>query len=135
MKVVLFSNLVNFYLNVGLIFGSNGIKEFLDGTIFSFISILWTAFPFPELGVKGAAIGTLVATIVACIHYCIYLFEDDLKTKYQIFRLNINKDMLTKQLIIGYPIALQEVMVMFSFTIFYKIPQSFRIAIVSATPN
>ena len=133
MKVVLFSNLVNFYLNVGLIFGSNGINEFLDGTIFSSISILWTAFPFPELGVKGAAIGTLVATIVACIHYCIYLFSDDLKTKYQIFRLNINKNMLTRQLIIGYPIALQEMMVMFSFTIFYKIIAIIGIVQLAAT--
>ena len=133
MKVVIFSNLVNFYLNVGLIFGSNRIKEFLDGTIFEFFSILWTIFPFPELGVKGAAIGTLIATIVACIHYFIYLFDDTLKTKYQIFRLRIDRTILTRQLIIAYPIALQEVMVMFSFTIFYKIMAIIGIFQLAAT--
>jgi len=133
MNVVIFSNLVNFYLNAGLIFGSNGIKEYLDGTVLEFFSIFWTIFPFPELGVKGAAIGTLIATIVACIHYFFYLFNNQLKNKYQIFRLTVNKAMLTRQLIIAYPIAIQETLVMFSFAIFYKIMAIIGIFQLAAT--
>ena len=39
MKVVLASNAINFYLNVGLIFGSNHIEEFLSTSMFSFLAI------------------------------------------------------------------------------------------------
>ena len=121
MRVVIFSNLINLYLNIGLIFGLTKIQTFLDGSIFQVFSNLWIIFPFPELGVKGAAIGTFIATIWGCLHYSFYLFNDEIKNKFKVFRPEINKTMLIRQLIIAYPIALQETLVMFSFTIFYKI--------------
>ena len=49
------------------------------------------------------------------------MFESELIKKYQVFKLSLNKAMLKKQLIIAYPIAFQETLVMASITIFYKI--------------
>ena len=45
MRVVIFSNLINLYLNVGLIFGLTKIQTFLDGSIFQVFSNLWIIFP------------------------------------------------------------------------------------------
>ena len=121
MKAVLASNILNVYLNVGLIFGTEAIIIFLEGTYFSIFSNLWSFYEFPALGVKGAAIGTFIATIWLFIHYFLYLFKSDIKNKYQVFKMTLSKKMLKRQLIVAYPIALQETLVMFSFTIFYKI--------------
>jgi len=121
MKAVLASNILNIYLNVGLIFGTGTIVTALDGTYFSIFSNLWSFYEFPALGVKGAAIGTFIATIWLFIHYFLYLFKSDIKNKYQVFKITLSKKMLKRQLIVAYPIAIQETLVMFSFTIFYKI--------------
>ena len=40
MKVVISSNILNFYLNIGLIFGSIQMEEFLSQTIFNFLAIM-----------------------------------------------------------------------------------------------
>ncbi len=133
MKVVLSSNILNFYLNAGLIFGSNNIKEFLSTSIFNFLSVLWVPFNFPELGVKGAAIGTLIATIWGLLHYSFYLFKEQIKNKYKVFNNILDMTMLKKQLTIAYPLAFQEVLVMFSLTIFYKIIAIIGIIEMAAT--
>ena len=121
MKAVLASNILNIYLNVGLIFGTETIVAALEGTYLSIFSNLWSFYEFPALGVKGAAIGTFIATIWLFIHYFLYLFKSDIKSKYQVFKMTLSKKMLKRQLIVAYPIAIQETLVMFSFTIFYKI--------------
>lgn len=121
MKVVVASNLLNIYLNIGLIFGTEYIFQTLQGTSFSIFAFLWSFYDFPALGVKGAAIGTLIATIWMFIHYFLYLFQADIIKKYEVFKMTLNKAMLKKQLIIAYPVALQETFVMASFTMFYKI--------------
>jgi len=121
MKAVLASNLLNIYLNVGLIFGTDAIVDYLSGTQFSIFTYLWSFYDFPELGVKGAAIGTFISVIWLFIHYALYLFKSDIKKKYKVFKTNIDLKMLKRQLIISYPIAAQETLVMFSFTFFYKI--------------
>ena len=121
MKVVLASNILNIYLNVGLIFGTEVVIQTLQGTPFSIFSYLWMFYDFPALGVKGAAIGTFIATIWLCIHYFLYLFKSDIISKYRVFKLTLDKAMLKRQLIISYPIAIQETLVMLSFTFFYKI--------------
>ena len=133
MNVVLSSNILNFYLNAGLIFGSNKIESFLSETIFHFLSFLWIPFNFPELGVKGAAIGTLIATIWGCIHYSFYLFQETVGNKYKIFDKNFDMQMLKRQLIIAYPIAIQEFLNMFAITIFYKIIAIIGIVQLAAT--
>ena len=133
MKAVLASNLLNVYLNVGLIFGTDKIISYLSETPFNVFSNLWSFYTFPELGVQGAAIGTLIATIWMFIHYFLYLFKSDIIIKYQVFKSNINSIMLKRQLIIAYPIALQETLVMFSFTFFYKILGIISIEALAAT--
>jgi len=121
MKAVLASNILNVYLNVGLIFGSKHIIDTLEGTYFSMFSNLWSFYNFPMLGVKGAAIGTFIASIWLFIHYFLYLFKSDIISKYEVFKMTLSKKMFKRQIEIGYPIAIQETLVMFSFTIFYKI--------------
>ena len=121
MKAVLASNLLNIYLNVGLIFGTEAIINYLSGTPFSIFTYLWSFYDFPELGVKGAAIGTFISVIWLFFHYALYLLKDDIKKKYKVFKATIDFKMLKRQLIISYPIAAQETLVMFSFTFFYKI--------------
>tara|TARA_B110000116_G_scaffold67605_1_gene58225 strand:- start:895 stop:2316 length:1422 start_codon:yes stop_codon:yes gene_type:complete len=133
MKVVLSSNVLNLYLNVGLIFGSIQIEEFLSTSIFNFLAILWLPFNFPELGVKGAAIGTLVATIWGCFHYAFYLFDNQIKSKYEVFKNTLDMQMLKKQLTIAYPLAFQEFLVMLSLTFFYKIIALIGIIQLAAT--
>ena len=78
MKAVLASNILNIYLNVGLIFGTDTIIKNLEGTYFSIFSNLWSFYNFPAMGVKGAAIGTFVATIWLFLHYFLYLFKSDI---------------------------------------------------------
>jgi len=121
MKAVLVSNVLNIYLNVGLIFGTESIIRNLEGTYFSIFSNLWSFYNFPALGVKGAAIGTFIATIWLFLHYFFYLFKTEIAKKYQVFKMTLSKKMFRRQLIIAYPIAIQETLVMFSFTFFYKI--------------
>ena len=121
MKAVLSSNILNIYLNVGLIFGTQAIVDKLEGTYFSIFSNLWSFYDFPALGVKGAAIGTFIAIIWQFVHYFLYLFTPSIIKKYQILKTNIDLTMLKRQLTIAYPIALQETLVMSSFTFFYKI--------------
>ena len=121
MKVVITSNLLNIYLNVGLIFGTEYIIQTLQNSPFSIFIYLWSFYDYPALGVKGAAIGTFIASIWMFIHYLLYLFKPDITKKYQVFKSDLNLKMLKTQLTIAYPIAIQETLVMFSFTIFYKI--------------
>ena len=133
MKVVISSNILNFYLNAGLIFGSVQIESFLSPSIFNFLAILWIPFNFPELGVKGAAIGTLVATIWGCFHYAFYLFEEQIRKPYEVFKNSIDIQMLKKQIVIAYPLAFQEFLVMLSLTFFYKIIALIGIVQLAAT--
>jgi len=121
MKVVLSSNIINVYLNIGLIFGTEKIIETLSGSPFNFLTYLWSFYDFPALGVRGAAIGTFIATGWLFIHYFLYLFKSDIINKYKVFKTTLSKIMFKRQLTIAYPVALQEMFVMFSFTVFYKI--------------
>ena len=121
MKVVLTSNLLNIYLNVGLIFGTETIVKTLENSSFSIFSNLWSFYSFPALGVKGAAIGTFIASVWMFTYYLLNLFKVDILRKYHVFKTELSTTMLKRQLVIAYPIAMQETLVMFSFTIFYKI--------------
>ena len=121
MKATLSSNLVNLYLNFGLIFGTDKIIENLDGTAFSFLSNLWTFYHFPELGVKGAAIGTMFACIWLFIHYFIYLFKSDIIKKFNVLCITLDKKMFKRQIEIASPVAIQETLVALSLAVFYKL--------------
>ena len=77
MAVTISSNVLNVYLNAGLIYGSAGIKTFFTEAApnLSFLSYLWQWMEFPALGVKGAAIATLIASTWMAIHYLMFLFS------------------------------------------------------------
>ena len=94
--------------------------------------IFWKIFYFQSL-IKGAAIGTFIAIILQCIHYFIYLFNQNIKKKYDVFNFCFDYQLLKRQLIIAYPIAFQETFVMLSITIFYKILGIIGIAQLAAT--
>ena len=132
MKTTLSANILNIYLNVGLIFGTDAVLHFFNGSIFEIFGNLWSIYYFPELGVKGAAIGTFIAIIWQCIHYSLYLFKEEI-IRYKVFDPTIDLEMLKKQLIVAYPIAFQETLVMLSITIFYKIIGIIGITQLAAT--
>ena len=133
MKATLSSNFVNLYLNCGLIFGTERIINNLDGTIFSIFSNLWSFYYFPELGVKGAAIGTMVASIWLFLHYFLYLFKSSIVKKFKVIRMSINLTMLKRQIEIALPVAIQETLVALSLAVFYKIIAIIGILELAAT--
>ena len=123
MKATIFSCLINLYLNIGFIYGTTFISNPENNIILSKLSFLWPSFIFQSamLGVKGAAIGTLVATICMAIHYAIYLFDKTIITKYQIFKIRIHLAMLKKQIKLSFPVGIQEFLSMTSLIVFYSI--------------
>ena len=123
MMVTITSNIINVYLNVGLIYGSVGIKSFFLETTpqFSFISYLWQWTTFPALGVKGAAIATLVASMWMTLHYAIYLFSKHIKTRFAVFSLSVDRSMMNRQLKLAAPQGFQEMFIAVGWSMFYKI--------------
>ncbi|MAJ50260.1 MAG: hypothetical protein CMB82_01430 [Flammeovirgaceae bacterium] len=123
MTVTIVSNLINLYLNAALIYGSDGIEAFFkeSGSGFSFLSVLWGWTTFPALGVKGAAIATLVASIWMMFHYFIYLFSKDIKTVFEVFSFSFDWPMMQRQLRLAVPMGVQECIIAFGWTCFLKI--------------
>lgn len=123
MKATISSNLLNVYLNAGLIFGTAGLKEALENTIFplSLLPLLWSWIEFPALGVKGAAIATLVASVWLSAHYGIYLFSKKIRKVFGVGKPAINQVMLKRQLQLALPQGTQEMLVAVGWSFFYKI--------------
>ncbi|MBK53093.1 MAG: hypothetical protein CMG58_00500 [Candidatus Marinimicrobia bacterium] len=124
MKVTIFSNIINIYLNAGLIYGSENIKIYFESFNNIFMSklwLFWAVIDFPELHVKGAAIATVIASIFAAFHYFIYLFSKDIKKKFIVFSANFDFFMIKRQIKLAIPQAIQEIIVTGGFAIFYKI--------------
>ena len=70
MTVTITSNIINLYLNAGLIYGSEGVRLFINETTpeLWFMSFLWGWADFPAMGVKGAALSTLIASFCMVTH-------------------------------------------------------------------
>ena len=111
MNVTVTSNLINIYLNAGFIYGSDGIAQFFTETIpsLSFLTVFWTWPGFPALGVKGAAIATLIASFWMMMHYFLFLFSDQIKDRFEVFNFSIKKTMMKRQLKLALPQGAQEV--------------------------
>ena len=84
MKVTITSNVLNVYLNAGLIYGSSGVQEFFNEHLstLSFLSYLWGWTNFPSLGVKGAAIATLISSFWMAAHYAVSLLPKQTNERY-----------------------------------------------------
>ena len=123
MTVTVLSNFINLYLNAALIYGSEGIELFFKESVptLSFLKVVWSWTYFPAMGVKGAALATLIASAWMTIHYSLYLFSDDLKKKFKVFSFSLNKKMLWGQLKLAVPMGTQECIIAFGWTFFLKI--------------
>ena len=124
MEVTVASNILNVYLNAGLIFGSENLPTLLSKTPIGDISNLaglWTPFHFPELGVEGAAIATMFASVWMVIHYGLRAFAREFREKFFVFHGGLNKRILKRVVSIATPQGLQEVGVMLVFVLFFKI--------------
>lgn len=133
MYVTIISNLLNIYLNAALIYGYNNIYLFFDSYGISWISILWSWYDFPELGVEGAAIATLLSSILMMISYFLYLFNKKIIKKYHVFSLHLDFNMMKKQFEIGYPQSISEICLNGAFIMFYKIMGIIGTAQLAAT--
>lgn len=133
MKVSIFSNLINIYLNAGLIYGTEGLSSFFSSFGVGWLSNIWGWYFFPALGVKGAAIATVIASIVSFTLYFIYIFSSDIKKKYNTLSFSYDKTMMKKQFTLALPMGTQEVINSFGWAIFYKIVALIGIVELAAT--
>ena len=123
MNVTITSNAINVYLNAGLIYGSDGVAQFFADTIpsLSFLSKLWQWTTFPAMGVKGAAIATLIASICMAVHYFLFLFSSQIKDRFSVFNLSTDRIMMMRQLKLALPQGIQEAVIAVGWSVFYKI--------------
>jgi len=123
MNVTVTSNAINVYLNAGLIYGSDGVTQFFSETIpsLSFLSKLWQWTTFPAMGVKGAAIATLIASTCMALHYFSFLFSSQIKNRFSVFNLTTDRTMMMRQLKLALPQGIQEAVIAAGWSIFYKI--------------
>ena len=123
MTVTIISNIINVYLNAAFIYGYQGIKDFFVEIFpqFSFLSYIWKWASFPAMGVKGAAIATIIASMWMALHYFFYLFSKDLKQRFGVFSFRPNRTMMKRQIMLAVPMGLQESLIAFGWTVFYKI--------------
>ena len=124
LNVTIVSNVINAYLNAGLIYGKQGLANSLGLEKISFFdfSNLWFWADFDGMGVSGAAIGTLISSIWMMLHYFYYLNKQDVVRQNKGFlRAGINVKMLKKQVSLSFPMGIQEMMIAIGYSIFYKI--------------
>jgi|TARA_B100000029_G_scaffold119763_1_gene113112 putative MATE family efflux protein len=123
MAVTVTSNILNVYLNAGLIYGTEGVTRFFSETIphLSFFSIFWQWMEFPALGVKGAAIATLIASTWMTLHYFTFLFSKQIKNRFAVFTLSADRSMMKRQLKLAVPQGVQEAVIAVGWSVFYKI--------------
>ena len=124
LNVTIASNVINAYLNAGLIYGKQGLINVLGlgKTSFFDFSNLWFWADFEGMGVSGAAIGTLISSIWMMLHYSYYLNKQDVVRQNKGFlNTGINVKMLKKQISLSFPMGIQEMMIAIGYSVFYKI--------------
>ncbi len=133
MNVTIVSNILNVYLNAGLIYGQAGIQSGLDSIGVSWLGVLWSWYPFPALGVKGAAMATLIASLWMAFHYSLYLIAPTIRKKYQVFAWRLNRAMMWRQIKLAAPQGSQEMLVVLGYSMFYKILATIGVVELAAT--
>ncbi len=98
MVVTIGANIINIFFNYVFIFGKLG---------------------FPQMGVRGAALGTVLAEIFGALYLLIYLCREKRLTHYRIFSLNQIKGKLLKDITrIAVPTAVQNIVALSVFLIY-----------------
>ncbi len=120
MKVTIISNIINVYLNAGLIYGTEGVTAFFEKIGLPWIAVLWQWYDFPVMAVKGAALATVIASGWMIIQYSFYILNEKIKI-YKPVRFQYSAKNIIQQIKLGFPIGAQEVISMIGFAIFYKI--------------
>ncbi len=136
MKVTVVSNVLNVYLNAGLIYGSENLKEIFSniyGMDISWLARLWTWTHFPQMGIKGAATATVIASLWMVMHYCFFLFKGGIGKKFKIFHFRIEKKTLKRQIELAIPLGFQEIAISGGWAMFYKIVGMIGVAELAAT--
>jgi putative MATE family efflux protein len=133
MNVTVVSNVLNVYLNAGLIYGREGIQTGMDSIGMSWIGIIWSWYPFPAMGVKGAATATLIASLWMAIHYSFYLLLPSIRRTYRVFALRLNRAMMWRQIKLAAPQGSQEMLVVLGYALFYKILAKIGVVELAAT--
>ena len=124
LSVTITSNIINAYLNVGLIYGKNSISGFFNDFfgLTTDLSFFWFWAGPSGLGVTGAAIGTLVASVWMTAHYGFYLNRQTMvKSGGGIINAGFDKKMFQKQVELSLPMGIQETMIAVGWSVFYKI--------------
>ena len=124
LSVTITSNIINAYLNAGLIYGKREVGRLLGTDIDSSfdLSSLWFWADFDGLGVTGAAIGTLISSIWMMFHYSYYLKKQKIiKESRGVLKLGFDSEMLKKQIKLSLPMGSQEMMIAIGYSFFYKI--------------
>lgn len=121
--VTFVSNTINIYLNVGLIYGTEGVSSYLETYFpsFYFLSYLWRWTEFPRMEVEGAAIATLVASTIMMLHYLLNLFPKTVSSRFKVFQFSVNPSMFKKQIYLALPQGIQETVIAIGWSMFYKI--------------
>ena len=94
MYVTIISNLLNVYLNAGLIYGSEYISMYFDSYGIPWFAVLWYIYDFPALEVTGAAISTLISSILMVFLYLLYLLRSSIRIKYEVIKFKLDRKMI-----------------------------------------
>ena len=120
-KVILITNIINAYLNLGLIFGSDYISHYCFLNDIPFIGNFWSLYHFPSMGIRGAALGTVISSGIGMVLYLSYLFHSSLKEKFSYYPMRINIPILKRHIELLLPISVTEASHLIGWAIMLKI--------------
>ena len=120
LEVTVASNLLNVYLNAGLIFGSSNLLTLLEAGSLEWLLPLWSLTEFPEMGVKGAAIATSISSAWLFLHYCVRYLSPNIRRQFS-RKFSLDKTVLLRLTQLCTPIAGQLILVMSGFVVFMKL--------------
>ena len=124
LKVVISANIINIYLNFGFIFGSSKLETFFANSLIPGLtkfSLLWKVFPFPEMGIAGAALGTVIATAFSLLCFFLYSFSNTIRKNINFHEVSFKYNLLVKHIKLTWPIMQVQGSFHIGFTLFLVI--------------